>query len=230
MRGRAHEIGQAGKILLTLQHQRVGLFVGEHVLAEACAEAGEPLGDLGEPLLGGWVEARARAPVHQVVAVEHARLLRREPEPVALLVQGIDPPEQAFIVQDPVMVGGQLRPDLALDGLQRLVGVGAGEVEEHAGDAVEKLAAAFQRGDGIVEGRRVGLPRCSRDLGIVLGKAALERRQEMLRRDAAERRNFERAGPGLEEGIVAGGGGRRILLGHACYMVAQAYARQAKVW
>ena len=56
-RRRAHEIGQAGEVVLALEHQRVVLLVGQHVLAEGRAERGQPLGDLGEPLLGGGVEA-----------------------------------------------------------------------------------------------------------------------------------------------------------------------------
>ena len=73
-RGRAGEIRQAGEIGL-VEEQRVGLLVGQHVLAELGAEAREPLVDRGEPLLRRLVERRAGADEAGVVALEHARLL-----------------------------------------------------------------------------------------------------------------------------------------------------------
>ena len=69
-------------------------------------------------------------------------------------------------------------------------------IEEHADDAVEQPPAALQRGDGVGEGRRVRVRGDRIDLGVVLGKAALERRQEMLRRD--------RANGGTSKGRVQG--------------------------
>ena len=59
-----------------------------------------------------------------------------------------------------------------------------GQIEEHAGDAVEQPPAAFQPLDGVAEGRRLGLRHDRRDVGVVLGEGALEGRQEVLRRNA----------------------------------------------
>ena len=56
-------------------------------------------------------------------------------------MQRIDALEQRVVLQDALVVGGELRPDLALDREQRVVGVGAGEVEEHGRDAFEQPAA-----------------------------------------------------------------------------------------
>ena len=57
-RGLAQEIGQAGEIGLAVQLHRVGLLVGQHVLAERRAERRQPLDDRGEALL----LVRRRAP------------------------------------------------------------------------------------------------------------------------------------------------------------------------
>ena len=59
----------------------------------------------------------------------------------------------------------------------------------------------LQRVDGVGEGRRVRIGGDRLDLGVVLGKGALEGRQEMLRRDPAERRNAEGLGPVLDAGV-----------------------------
>ena len=60
-RRRAREIRQAGEIAL-LEHQRIGLLVGQHVLPELGAEARQPLVDRGEPVLRRLLErARRRA-------------------------------------------------------------------------------------------------------------------------------------------------------------------------
>ena len=60
-RGRgADEIGQAREIIFGFERQRVGLLVGQHVLAERGAERREPLDDRGEALLGEPAQGRRR--------------------------------------------------------------------------------------------------------------------------------------------------------------------------
>src|SRR4051812_17751338 len=85
-RRRAQEIRQASQVLLALQHERVGLLVGEHVLAECGAEPGEPLDDRSESLLAAAVESGAGALKTNVVAVENTPLLGIEPERIKLAV------------------------------------------------------------------------------------------------------------------------------------------------
>ena len=63
-RSRAHEIRQAGEILLALELERVALLVREHVLAERGAERREPFVDLGEPRFRGAFERCACALEH----------------------------------------------------------------------------------------------------------------------------------------------------------------------
>ncbi len=67
---------EAGEVVFGLQHQGIGLLVGEHVLAERGAQRREPLPDLGHPLLAGLIEAGAGAAEGHLVALQHARLLR----------------------------------------------------------------------------------------------------------------------------------------------------------
>ena len=131
-RRRAHEIGQAREVVLALEHERIALLVRQHVLAEAGAERRQPLVDLGEPRLGRGIERGAGALEHQVVALEHARLLGRQAELVALAMQSIDAAEQRLVHEDAVPVLGLERRELALDRLDGVVGVRAGEHVEDA--------------------------------------------------------------------------------------------------
>ena len=59
-RGGAQEIRQTGKIRLAVEHERIALLVGKHVLAERSAERRQPFGDRREPLLRRPDRARRR--------------------------------------------------------------------------------------------------------------------------------------------------------------------------
>ena len=128
---------------------------GQNVLAELSAERRQPLADLGEPRLAGLVERRAGAHEDRVIAVEHLALLVVEAERVARLPERIDAREQRCVEIDRIAVAGEQRRDLALHRLQRLVGVGRGEMEEDRGHPVEAEAARLQRDDRIGESRRL---------------------------------------------------------------------------
>ena len=78
-RGGAGEVGQAVEIGL-LEHERVSLLVGQHVLAELGAEARQPLVDGREPVLRRLLQRGAGAHEAGVVALEHARLFGIEAE------------------------------------------------------------------------------------------------------------------------------------------------------
>ena len=75
-RGLAQEGRQAVEIRLAVENELIGFLVGQHVLRELRAEAREPLGDRGEPLLLLRPELRAGAHEDGVVAVEDARSAR----------------------------------------------------------------------------------------------------------------------------------------------------------
>ncbi len=226
-RGRARRLastksGRPAQIVLAVEHERVGLLVGEHVLAERRAERRQPLADLGEPLARLGIERGAGALEHQVIAFQHARLLGIEAERVAALPERVDAAEQRLVEQDAVPVPGLARRDLALDRQQRVVGVRAGEhAENTCRPAPSGAAGAFHRLDGVLERGRRRIAGDRGDLGVVLGEGAVEGRHEMLGRDAVEWRHAEGAGPVLEEGIGGGGevGGWMVLICHARYMV-----------
>src|SRR5215475_1017797 len=79
-RGRAHEIRQAGQVILAPEFEYVGLLVREYVLGKGCAEPGKPLDDLAEAFFRVNVEGRARPPEARAIALEQARLLEGEAE------------------------------------------------------------------------------------------------------------------------------------------------------
>jgi len=109
-----------------------------------------------------------------------------------------DAGEQRGIRGDGVGVLGQLGRHVALNGLQVVVGVRAGEVPEHASHTVKFAARVFQCADCIGKG---GLGRRAGDLvdlGPVCGHAALEGGEEMLRQKFVERGRLEGRIPGLQ--------------------------------
>ena len=93
------------------------------------------------------------------------------------------------------------RRDVALDRLQFVVGVGAGEIEEDARHLVERAPAALERLDRVGEGRRLGIGGDGVDLRARLRERRVEGRAEMARLDAVERRRLERPGPGFEKRV-----------------------------
>ena len=124
-RNGAGEIGQAGEVAL-LQQEREGLLVGQHVLPELGAEAGQSLVDGGEPVLRGLFQRGAGAHESGVVAVEQARLLGVKPERGVPPVEVADSGMELGVEVERVAVAGEQWGDLALDRLERLAGVGAG--------------------------------------------------------------------------------------------------------
>ena len=102
--GRGDErLGKAGAVVLAELHEPV-LLVAEQMVAERGAELGQPLVDLGPPLLGGLVEAGAGAVEVGVGALQQPHLLSRQAERGALLVQHRDAAEQHRVHHDRVPV------------------------------------------------------------------------------------------------------------------------------
>ena len=216
-RGGQHEIGKAGAVGLGFEHQRVGLLIGEHVLAEGGAQSREPLADRREAGTCGAVKAGAGAGEIKMVAFQHAQLFGAERKFVAPAVERIDAREQRLIEQNGGPMPRAARGIFALQRKDLVVDMRVRQRAEHVAHARERPSAALQRRDAVVETRRGWIGGDRRDLGIVIGKAALERFPEVCRRDAPERRHAEGAGPVLEERIVraAGWGGGILRIGHA---------------
>ena len=96
---------------------------------------------------------------------------------------------------------GQARRHFQLDRLQRVIGVGGGEIGKHRFHPRQQPAAVFQRHDGVGEIGRGGVAGDGGDLGIMLGQGAGIGGREMFRADAVQRRGAERRGPGFEKGV-----------------------------
>ncbi len=197
-------IGQAGEIVARLEHQREGLFIGEHVLRELRAERGEPLADLGEPRFDLRRKARAGAAEGEMMAFQDAALFGVEAKRIALLIDGIDAREERIVQMDLGVMPGEERRDLALDRLDRVIRMRMREIEEDGRDTAERAPRTLQRGDRIFEIGRRGIFRDGRNLGPMFGEGRRKRRTIMIGRDAVERRNAKRRGPVGQKRILPG--------------------------
>ena len=89
--------GQARKVVLGVERQRIALLVGEHALAELGAERRQPLADLGEPAPRRLVEPGAGAAEGHKVPFQHARLLGIEAGGARPLIAAIRPNSAWFM-------------------------------------------------------------------------------------------------------------------------------------
>ena len=163
-RRRAQPLGQSREVVLAAQRQAEIRLVGQHVLAERRRQRRHALDDLPMPRPGGLREARPFADEIQVHALEKPQGFRRQPELAAAAMQPVDAVEEPRMQPDRAVVRGEARHHLALDGLQRRRRLGLGEVEEDPLDAHEVAAAPVERGDRVLEGRRLGEVRDRVDL------------------------------------------------------------------
>ena len=99
---------------------------------------------------------------------------------------------------------GDLRRNLPLDRKERIVAVGADEKMKDVLDPLQRPAAQLQRGDYVLEVRRVGAAGDGRNLGIVLGERPGIGRAEVLGLDLREGRNPVGGRPGRQKRIVGG--------------------------
>jgi hypothetical protein len=201
LRRRAHELRQAREIIRR-ERQGVALLVGQHVLAEGRPEGGKALHDLGEPPLAAFIEAGAGAAERDVIALQHALLLRRKSEIGAAGVKLVDAVEEAGVGEDGVAVRGEKRRDFAFDRHDGRVSVGAGEEREDIVDPRQRPPAALHCRNRVVEARRRRIGRDARERRALLRHGAHEGGAEVLRRNAPERRHLVGAEPGGEQRIV----------------------------
>src|SRR4051812_4181927 len=109
----AHKIRQSREIVLAFEHERISLLIGEHILAERGAERRQPLADLSKALACLGIERRAGALEHQVIALQHTRLLSVEAERVAALPERVDAAGQRLCPHDVSPVVGSCSADLS---------------------------------------------------------------------------------------------------------------------
>ncbi len=206
-------VGQAREFGLAADDEGVGVFLLLDVLGKRRLERGN-LGVEGLQLgLVGIGQLRAGADEIQVVALEQPERLAVETEVLARLVERLDPGEERAVQENGIIVRRQLGGHGAVNGFQRRVGVGAGEVGKDGFDAVQQLARTLHGDDGVLEGRGLGIVRNSRDLLQLLRHALLEGRREMLVLDLIERRQVIGQGAFGQQGIGGhgeGGGGSRV--------------------
>ncbi len=152
---RDEKIRQAVEIGLVQQHEP-RFFVRQHILPELSAKRRQPLGDRGEARLGLRRQARAGAGEIEMIALEHARLFGRKPEPVSFRLQSVNAREQRIVQEGLVAMARQDRRDIALDRLQFIIGRRACEIEEDVFHLLEVAPAALERLDRVGEGGGAG--------------------------------------------------------------------------
>ena len=118
-----------------------------------------------------------------------------EAEAVAGVIHGFDAGEDDGVERHGVALAGQHRVDFGFERLDRLVGVGAGEVAEHAHHLVERLVGPLEREDRVLEGWLFRVVDNRLDVGPRFQNALEDGRPEMLVLDVSERRNAVRASP-----------------------------------
>jgi hypothetical protein len=191
--GAQQPVGEAGAIVRRLEHERPAALVGEDVLGEGGADRRQPFVDGRELLLIGVVERGARPDENRVVAVRDARFLLPEARPAG--PYGCYAAIEFGVEGDPVGVAREERRDLALDRLQRLVGVRAGEVEERRAHALEGYPRELERHDGVLKAWRLGRGDDFVDRPELVRHLRLEGGPEVLGLHHPEGRQAERIGP-----------------------------------
>ncbi len=192
---------QAVEIVGAVEHQLPSLLIREKVLAELGPERRKTLVDRCKACLVLGRQCTAGAGEADMVSLQHAGLLRRQAELVATPPQVVDAAKQLRVEVDRGGMTRQHRRDGHLDGLELVGGVGAGQVEEDGGDAVQRFAGTFHRLDGVGEARRLRIGGDRLDLRPVLRQSRIESRAVMFGPHRAERRRLERSRPRLEQRV-----------------------------
>jgi hypothetical protein len=205
---RAETAGHAGHFGLR-QEAVALLLVGQHLVAELDAQAGELDVDRGQPLAGGFGKGGARTDVIAVGHFEDALLLGRETQLVALIVQLADAREQRLVQQHFRAEGGKPGRDVRFHLLDLGRAVASRQVEEGRAGAVEERAAALEPLDRVGEGRNRALHGDGAHFLAGLAHALLEGGQIMFGTDAVIGRDAVGRGPLVFEQRIGGHGGRR---------------------
>ena len=181
-----------------------GVGVGQELFLELGVELGLLLVERHERLLVGVGEVRARADEREVVPLDEVLRLGIEPERRALRVDRLDARVELRVQVDGVVERGQLRRDLGLDLLDRLVRVGLLDVGEHLVGARQQHARLLHRLDRVREGGGRGVVRDRLHLGALDLHAFLDRRLVVRDLDPVEGRRLE--GQRARRGEGVGGG------------------------
>src|SRR5699024_11149686 len=209
---------QGGDAFLT-ETVEVGRVVGDQrgvaaradqVLAEGGGQFGEFGVDGAQPLLLSVVEVGAGLDEVGAVLLQEVALLR--------IVGGdlLDALPEAPVEEDRVPVAGRAGREFAFDLLDPVRGVGGREGVQGDGlHTLQGLSRAFQRRDGVVEGRGLGVGDDRGDLGQVFGRALFEGGHYVLRADGGEGGEAVGEVAGSPQRVV-GHGGLLLAVGRAC--------------
>ena len=142
-------------------------------------------------------------------AFEQPALLAAQAKALARLVQRLHAREQPWMHVDGALVRGQRLGHGALHGLQLRRGLRGAEVLEQRLQPRQALAAAIERGDGVVEAGRLRQRSQCLELGTMLLHRPDKRGFEMLGAHLREGRQAVRSGPGLQQRVGGGSAGLR---------------------
>ena len=169
----------------------VGLL--EHVVAEGERKGGQSGVDLAQAgfLVLGQVDAGTLEAFVQFF--RQAGFLTRQTERIAVVVHVFDALEQTLVEGDVVVVGGEQRGNFLGNGIQSVVGIGFGDVEEDHRYPGEQVAGVFVGQHRIFKGGRFGVGHDRVDLGTVLLDAFQESRLVVFVGDPVEGRYLVRS-------------------------------------
>ena len=210
--------GQSFEFGLALDQQR-GVARGlQDILAELRGQRGQLLVELAQ--LGFVRLGQLSAGAHElgVIALEQLQRLGIQVQLRALAVERIDAGEQGRIEVDGIVMRAQQRRHLGLDLQHLLVAVGAVEVEEHGGDAIEQPAGALERDHRVGQSRHLRVVRNSVDLQALRRHARDKGRPVVRIANTIERRQLVGQAARLRKWVIWAhrggiGGGRGYGIG-----------------
>ena len=193
--------GKAGEVFLAVDHEPEAVRLLQKVVGELQAQGRQLLVDLAEPLLLLGREVRASADEVLVRLLEELLLLDRERERRARLPDCLDAREELLVQEDVVAQRRELRGDLPVDRLERVVRFGAREREEDVAHLREGEPTVLQCLDRVRERGYRGARGDGLDFLLPIGDSGLEGRLVVLGLDPVERRHLEGRRPLLEERV-----------------------------
>ena len=213
--GGGADVGLAHAVELghVVDHHRAFVAVLDHAVAEVGGQLGQLGVDVLDLLLVGVAQLGAGSHEVGVVALDQTLRLGVHALRIAFVMDRLDALPELLVEVDGVAVRGHLRRDFLLDFLQGIGLVRRRQVIEDAGDATQQGAALLHRDQGVVEGRRLGVVGDCLDFLLMLGHAALERRQVVAFLVLVELRRAVLQRTRLEERVLAlglGGGRGRV--------------------
>ncbi len=183
---------QPGEAGLAVDDQRAILGALGQALAEFGLQRGKLAVDLGQLGLLRIGQHRAVADHVVIGQLDQLDLVGRQVQAVAGVVDRLHPAKQLGIERDRIPHRGQLGGNAGIDRVEVVVGVGRCQRAEHIDHPGQHRARLFQRDEGVLERRRVGIVGDRIDFGQLDRDALLDRRLVIAFLDLREVRRLER--------------------------------------